>query len=269
MSAVTEVRQEFVADDRDREYRLGERPVRRLSREDALALTETAKRQHREVEETLSALAETLLTIDEGEGWKALGYGSFSAWFEGEFGRSRQRGSQLLTWARMRRDLSLSTRVNTSGLTERQARELSRVSPEDRGRVLEVASRRAPNGIETVSARTLRAVAAEVTGKPATPRPTKSPGALAQARPAVQILADRQTPVDHTFALQAAVAQIDREALREDVRTRSAKDRRELLECLERVGKDLYALKRLVRKEMRAAADGKPTWIEGQQALRV
>jgi phage N-6-adenine-methyltransferase len=84
-----------------------------LSFEDARALTDEVKRD-------AEALWTKLLRLYEGEAHTALGYASWGAYFEEEFGQHRVHGYRLLRAAEVAEALGPSN----PGVTEKQAREL-------------------------------------------------------------------------------------------------------------------------------------------------
>lgn len=81
-----------------------------------------ARRLTDEVKADAAALWDKLLTLYEGKAHEALGYSSWGAYFEAEFGQDASRGYQLLDAGRVRGLLSEST--NVERLTEGSAREL-------------------------------------------------------------------------------------------------------------------------------------------------
>lgn len=97
-----------------------------LSKDEARALADSI-RGH------LSEMDAQILELKEREGWKALGYTSWRECIQNEFNIGQSRAYQLLSAARVRRNIAQvtdgkdSTIVEKPVLTEEQARELSKL----------------------------------------------------------------------------------------------------------------------------------------------
>lgn len=87
-----------------------------LSRDEARSLTD-------EVKNDAERLWRKLVELYEGGAHRVLGYTSWAAYFQDEFGGSRSRAYQILDAGRVARHLQ-STMVDSPAPTERQAREL-------------------------------------------------------------------------------------------------------------------------------------------------
>jgi hypothetical protein len=81
-----------------------------------------ARRLTDELKAEVEAVWEKLLILYEGEAWRALGYKSWGAYFEAEFGQSRRRGYQLLEAGRV---LVPVKNCSLTPANEAQARELA------------------------------------------------------------------------------------------------------------------------------------------------
>jgi hypothetical protein len=110
---------------------------RRLSADEARALTD-------EVRDDAAALWSKLLHLYEGGAHTALGYGSWGAYYEEEFGESATKAYRVLRAARAVAELP----IGNSPVNEAQARELARVEPERRAEVWREASE---NGAPTAA----------------------------------------------------------------------------------------------------------------------
>ena len=73
-------------------------------------------------------LRENMATLRDGKGWVALGYESWSACLEAEFGYTPQHANYLLRMANVKADVG---RISSISLNDHQAHELEKV-PEDR-----------------------------------------------------------------------------------------------------------------------------------------
>jgi hypothetical protein len=89
-----------------------------LSTDEARALTDEVKRD-------AEALWEKLVRLHEGGAHLALGYSSWGAYFQAEFGQTSKRGEQLLRAGRVIESLRADTDVSSLPANEAQARELA------------------------------------------------------------------------------------------------------------------------------------------------
>ncbi|MDX6556555.1 MAG: hypothetical protein QOD86_2750 [Miltoncostaeaceae bacterium] len=127
----------------------GDRPLTRVE----------ARRLTDEVREDAATLWGKLLRLYEGGAHTALGYASWGAYFEAEFGQSRSRGYQLLGAARVVASLPAPEVQSTVvDLTESHARELERVPEDQRAGVWRAAVMLANGEGRPVAARHIRAV---------------------------------------------------------------------------------------------------------------
>lgn len=160
-----------------------------------------ARRLTDEVREDAAALWGKLLELYERGAHTALGYPSWGAYFEAEFGQHKRTGYKLLEAARVVADLPVphgAPRPN-----ERQARELARVPEPERAEVWQAATERAAGEARSVTAADVRESAAERLA-PVVPLRREAP-----ARPAP---APRPPDVDLTpRALPLPDDRIDRE----------------------------------------------------------
>lgn len=107
-----------------------------------------------EVKADAAALWQKLLTLYEGGAHRALGYSSWGAYFEAEFGQSGRHGYRLLEAAR-----AVGSLPSDQMVTESQARELARVPEPERASTWQQANERAEAEQRPVTAADVRVVA--------------------------------------------------------------------------------------------------------------
>jgi len=102
-----------------------------MSAEAARECVEAIRQTYAKAGNELITLRQQLLSLYEGEGWRPLGYGSWRECVTSEFEQSQRRVYQLLTAAKIDRQLQLAGFVpGTKPATERQYRALA-AAPED------------------------------------------------------------------------------------------------------------------------------------------
>lgn len=122
----------------------------RMSREEAEQLTSAVRRD-------AEALWQKLLRLYEGNAHSAMGYQSWAAYFQAEFGKGRAQAYRLLAAARVSQVVGLH--VETRGMTEAQARVLGAVVDNEKrlGEIAAEVKRR--GGWRRISARELKQIA--------------------------------------------------------------------------------------------------------------
>lgn len=145
--------------------------------------SEEARKRVTAINAGMNNLRAQIIDFHDREGWKALGYDSWTACVESEFEVGRRQIFYQLKAAQVEKNIndSLKSQCNscTESLPERTLRPLTSLPPEDQAPAYQLAKETAPEG--KVTARHVEKVVREIKGEPVkryiAPR-TYAPGSL-------------------------------------------------------------------------------------------